>query len=501
LILQPARLCGRLQKKTRPGFALWNNNPKDIIQYNDSLLVVASGALNLVNTNNYRVQHISNSNGLPTNTVQSMAKDTSGMLWLGTMNGLCVADLKKSSFTVYNQSDGLLNDNFNVAGAHSLYDGRLLFMSAESFLIFDPRLTRNIQKNRIYITDFRVLNRSLPLDSLLALKQIDLRHNKTYLTIEFSALNYNKLNKLDYYYQLENLDSTWIKSDDGHQAVYTFLPAGHYTFKLKTRSVEGVWSAETVHLRLRVLPPFYKTWWFFVLLSVLVGTVLYLLYHERIKRLMTLHNIRSDIASHLHKDVSLTLNNINVLSQIARMKADRDIDRSKELIDEISGKSYNMMVSMDEILWSIDPSNDTMEKTLLRMKEFAKTIEVTYGATIDLMVHEKVKNLRLDMKVRHDFFIVCKAALQQVAQYAGGSNIMVDIDLVWSKIVVKMLSTGSDTENNTGLTELKKNLEEKAAAMHANLLFEIGKRDVSVILSIPVKPHSVVPYTIFGTRK
>jgi hypothetical protein len=346
-----------------------------------------------------------------------------------------------------------------------------------------------------------VLNRSLPLDSLLALKQIDLRHNKTYLSIEFSALNYNKLNKIDYYYQLENLDSTWIKSDDGHQAVYTFLPAGHYTFKLKTRSVEGVWSAETVHLRLRVLPPFYKTWWFFVLLSVLVGIVLYLLYHERIKRLMTLHNIRSDIASHLHKDVSLTLNNINVLSQIARMKADRDIDRSKELIDEISGKSYNMMVSMDEILWSIDPSNDTMEKTLLRMKEFAKTIEVTYGATIDLMVHEKVKNLRLDMKVRHDFFIVCKAALQQVAQYAGGSNIMVDIDLVWSKIVVKMLSTGSDTENNTGLTELKKNLEEKAAAMHANLLFEIGKRDVSVILSIPVKPHSVVPYTIFGTRK
>jgi glucose-6-phosphate-specific signal transduction histidine kinase len=142
-----------------------------------------------------------------------------------------------------------------------------------------------------------------------------------------------------------------------------------------------------------------------------------------------------------------------------------------------------------------------MEKTLLRMKEFAKTIEVTYGATIDLMVHEKVRNLRLDMKVRHDFFIVCKAALQQVAQHAGGSNIMVDIDLVWSKIVVKMLSTGSDTEHNTGLTELKKNMEEKAAAMHANLLFEIGKRDVSVILSIPVKPHSVVPYTIFGTRK
>ncbi len=496
------RIVRQLSRENKAGFHLWNNHPKDILQYNDSLLIVASGALNLVNIHNFKIEQISSANGLPTNTVQSLAKDAAGMLWLGTMNGLCVADLKKSSFTVYNQKDGLLNDQFTVAGGHALPDGRLLFMAAESFLLFHPDdIRRREQDSRVFITDFKVLNQSLPLDSLLALKQIILRHNKTYLSIEFSALNFNKLNKLDYYYQLEGLDTTWLKSNDGHQAVYTYLPPGQYTFRLKTRSVGGAWTSDVAHLRLLVLPPFYSRWWFFGLLAMVVSTVLYLIYRERIQRLMTLHNIRSDIASHLHKDVSTTLNSINVLSQIARMKADRDIDRSKELIDEISGKSYSMMVSMDEILWSIDPSNDTMAKTLLRLNEFAKTLETAYHTAIDLVVHEKVKNLQLDMKVRHDFFIVCKAALQQMAQYAGGSSIMVDIELARSKVMVKMLRTGIETENNPGLAELKKNLEEKASGMQANLHFEVGKRDVSVILSIPVKPNSVVPYTIFGPRK
>jgi signal transduction histidine kinase len=347
----------------------------------------------------------------------------------------------------------------------------------------------------------RLWDRSLPVDSLAALEQLQLSY-KAYVTIEFSALNYNKLNKLEYYYQLEGLDTAWVRSNDDHRAVYSFLPPGGYTFRLRTRDVSGEWNPGEASLRIFVTPPFYKSWWFVLSLLLLGAAVLYVLYRERIRRLVTLHNIRSDIANHLHKDVSTTLNNINVLSQIARMKADRDIDRSKELIDEISGKSYNMMVSMDEILWSIDPGNDTMEKTLLRIEEFTKTLETGYGITIEMIVHQKVKDLRLDMRVRHDFFVICKAALQQLAQGAIADSIMMDIDLAWSKIVIKILANGTGTEEKApALAELKKAMEEKATAMQASLVFETGSRDTSIILSIPVRPHTLTPYTIFSSRR
>lgn len=497
------QVVAQINENNPAGYRLWNNNAKDIIQYNDSTLVVASGAINIINLRTLQVQHISNHEGLPTNTVQSVVADAAGMLWLGTMNGLCVADINKLSFTSYDQSDGLLNDHFNVAGAFKLNDGRLLFMSAESFLTFDPSFTRKKDPvDKAVITDFKLMNKSLSFDSLQALPQVNLAYNTTNLVIEFGALNFTRLNKLEYYYQLENFDSAWVKSDGRHQAIYTYLPPGNYRFRVKTRNIAGVWSPETAYFNIRVNPPFWRTWWFYMLIVLVAASILYLLYRERIKRLVTLHNVRSDIASHLHQDVSTTLNNINVLSQIAKLKADKDIVRSKELIDEISGKSYNMMLSMDEILWSIDPGNDTMEKTLLRLFEFAKMLEANYNATIDIVVHEKVKDLRLNMKVRHDFFIVCKGVFQFLAQSAKDKTIMVDIDFAWSKIQLKILSLGAEiNDDSINVKELRKDLLKTAKEMDASLIFENGKKDISIILSIPVKSYSFIPYSIFGNKK
>jgi len=266
------------------------------------------------------------------------------------------------------------------------------------------------------------------------------------------------------------------------------LPPGNYRFRVKTINVEGISSPAITYFHISVKPPFWKTWWFYAVIVVIIVLVLYLLDKERMKRLATLHNVRANIVSQLHQDVSYTLNNINMLSQIAKLKAEKDIGRSKELIDEISGKSYDMIVSMDEILWSIDPDNDTMEKTLQRIYEFANTLETANGASSEIVVHEKIKDLQIDMKVRHDLFIICKEALQYLARYSSNKNIMVDIGLVRSKIVVKILSVGTETEEGASqMQELRKNLIELAKAMQAHLHFEMGKRDTSIILTIPVK--------------
>jgi ligand-binding sensor domain-containing protein len=471
------------------GFRLWNNNVKDILQYKDSLLVVAAGVLNLVDLETNKVRHITGREGLPSNSIHSLALDSEGLVWMGTMNGLCVTDINKRSFTVYDQSDGLLNDQFNVAGALRLKNGKLFFTTQESFVVFNPASVQKKQTTgRAYITDFQLRNTSLSVDSLLALKRVDLSYNNNYVAIEFSAFNYSKLTKLDYYYQLEGFDTAWIKSDNRHQAIYNYLPPGKYQFRLKTKNLVGEESPEMVYLNMKVHPPFWLTWWFFCLIVLGIIAILYILYRERIRQLVTLQNVRSDIASHLHQDVSTTLNNINVLSHIAKLKADKDIVRSKELIDEISGKSYNMMMSMDEILWSIDPVNDTMEKTLVRIFEFARTLETNYDTSIDIMVHEKVKQLRLNMKLRHNFFLVCKALLQDLAQHAANKNILVDIDLVWSRIVLKVLRTGDESnESKENLQALRERLQQNAGMLNASLAFEVGKRDTSIVLSIPVK--------------
>ena len=86
--------------------------------------------------------------------------------------------------------------------------------------------------------------------------------------------------------------------------------------------------------------------------------------------------MRRQIAGNLHQEISRTLNNISVLSEIAKIKADKNIEQSKEFITQISTKSSYMMEAMDDMLWSIDPQNDSMKKTILRIKELTDGITV-----------------------------------------------------------------------------------------------------------------------------
>ena len=81
--------------------------------------------------------------------------------------------------------------------------------------------------------------------------------------------------------------------------------------------------------------------------------------------------MRGDIAGNLHEEINTALNNINVLSEIAKIKADKEPEQSKNYINEIHSKSHNMIIAMDDMLWSIDPANDSMAKTIDRIKEFS----------------------------------------------------------------------------------------------------------------------------------
>jgi hypothetical protein len=82
------------------------------------------------------------------------------------------------------------------------------------------------------------------------------------------------------------------------------------------------------------MPPFWLTWWFLGLLALAVIGIFYLIDHERIKKLRALHGVRTAIARNLHEDVNTTLNNINLLSEMARIKADKDIQRSKDILNK-----------------------------------------------------------------------------------------------------------------------------------------------------------------------
>ncbi|RYY30846.1 MAG: hypothetical protein EOO04_03570 [Chitinophagaceae bacterium] len=478
----------RFRQKDKPGAALWSDGVTDIAQRNDSILLIAAGALDMINIRTGKVVHISSEDGLPGNNINCMVRDGNGIFWLGSHNGICRFNIDIGTFTTYDRRDGIAYDAFNVGDAHTLDDGRLVFTNNQNFLVFDPhKMVQSKVPPDANITDFRIGNEPVSVDSLLSLKKIILPYDKNSVIIEFSALNFLKEQKLHYHYQLEGLETEMQEADEKAQAIYSYLPAGDYTFNVMAENADGITSRNITSLHITIKSPFWKTWWFYALLLLAVAVILYWLERERIKKFRDLQQVRTQIAGNLHKELDTTLNNISMLSEMAKIKADKDITRSKEYIDQINEKSRKMIIVMDDMFWSIDPANDSMEMTLLRMNEFVSAMRNRHSSNIELVVDENVQTINLDMKSRYEFYVIFRRALRSIARDSMANQILINIDFDKSALFLKIQSNGAYGSPETLFDNEKMNdISRRAESMNAVLDIQADNKHVSVILVVPV---------------
>ncbi len=470
------------------GKRLANTTVNDILQYNDSIYIIANSILSVLNINTKKITEITKFDGLPSEYALNLIQDKNGIIWIGMANGLCRMNFEKKIFTMYDQKDGIIYDQFNVAGAFPMADGKLAFSNDHNFLVFDPeKIVQVIAPENVVITNLMLGSKKLPMDSIIRLDKVTMRYDNNSFRIDFSALHMMKQSKIHYHYKLEGIDPDWKEATDISHVTYNYVPPGDYDFFVYAENADGVVSKQTTKLTLKVTPPFWKTWWFFALAGILAIVVLVLLDRERLGKMKALETVRTEIAGNLHHELNTTLNNINLLSEIAKIKADKDVTKSKEYIDQISDKSRRMIETMDDMLWSIEPGNDSMAKTIDRMREYADGFEKTYGLVIELQVEPRIEKLELDMKTRHELFIIFKNALNCLKQTFNAQGANITIDLEKSKLSLKLqakrLHADMHAMNNCIFLS---DIHTRAEKLNALLDIQNDKRRTSVILQVPV---------------
>ncbi|MFD2161980.1 two-component regulator propeller domain-containing protein [Paradesertivirga mongoliensis] len=448
-----------------PGYSLSDNSIKDIIQYNDSIFYVAAGNLDILNIKNGKVEQLTLYDGLPFTSVSSLQLDSSGDLWLSTIGGLCTYDFKRRFFRLYDQKDGLITttsaDNLLQTSAR-LQDNQLLFAGGNNYVLFDPDQIKDKKRpDKVTITDFKLFNNNLPVDSILKLDKFTLNSNQNSITIEFATLNYNRRNKLKYYYKLEGADNNWVESDGPIAANYAYLPPGDYTFQVKSVNSQGLESMEVTSLPIRIKPAFWQTWWFLLLVSSAIAGIIYFGYRLRLNQLMEVQKIRERVARDLHDDMGSTLSTINILSEMAKVKVKSDTVSAGDYISKISDNSIRMMEAMDDIVWSIKPSNDSIQKITARMREFAAGILEPKNIDYSFVLDEKVKELTLDMEARRDLFLIFKEAINNLAKYSGASTADIQFYQKDNKLILQIEDNGkgfdpNQAEQGNGLLNMKK---------------------------------------------
>lgn len=452
----------------------------DIIQYNDSIYFIASEGLNILNIKKNTFRYITSEQGLPSDDINNLIKDKFGYVWITSNNGLVSYNYAKSILSHFSYESGVLNNSFSVASANILNDGRIAFGTSHEIIAFDP-YAADFQVNNqhcppIEITGLKVMNKPLSVDSLKRLKEIELPYTDNSVVIEFSTLTY--LMKFGIKYMMEGLDKDWQGGNMDDEVVYNYLPPGTYTFKIKSESGKDCNSDVTI-LHIKIRAPFWKTWWFYSLLALVAASVLYWFDKERMNKKEAMQKMRSEIAGNLHNEVNTALSNINILSEMAKLKAEKDPQKSVEYIEQIHTKSHNMIIAMDDMLWGIDPENDTMHKIVLRMKEFTDALNNRYAAEIDMIVDKKVEGLPINMKLRLEAFLLFKEALRSLVN-AGVRTCHIHIGPEKGKLsfTIQFNNEGCD------LQQLNNFLQRQDMQLRLNSIQAILKTEVSKTISL-----------------
>ena len=253
------------------------------------------GGLLLFNPANGQYTRYTTKDGLPGNTLLRFLEDGKGNLWISTFNGLSRFNLQTKTFRNFTQSDGLQSNQFIFNAALALESGEFLFGGIKGFNIFFPdSIQYRSAAPRIFLNGLKINNKPVEEDAsytsgleIEKISEVTVPFDKAMFSIEFIALAYTGVDKINYAYYLEGWDKGWNYVNDIRTANYSKLGEGDYVFKIKVTNPDGKWSGETTLLKITVLPPWYRTWWAYLGYALLLAGAIYIYtrYAKRQERL------------------------------------------------------------------------------------------------------------------------------------------------------------------------------------------------------------------------
>ena len=283
------------------------------------------GGLNYYNPITNKFYPLNELGKLTDEVIHAIVEDDEGNIWLSTDDGLYKLHFKNFNLpfkeenieiTHYNADDGLASNQFQTNAALKLRSGELLFGGINGLTSFFPdKLIKNKIKPKVAFTDFLVRNKPVAVDSaesplknsVTFSKHIELKYDEGYITIKFAALNFINPEKNQYAYKMEGIrGDDWHYSGTQREANYTNLSPGNYTFKVMAANNDGLWNSEPITLKITVLPPWWQTWWAFIIYAVIayyIASTIYQFLKNRanLKRELYLEHLEKERQEELHQ--------------------------------------------------------------------------------------------------------------------------------------------------------------------------------------------------------
>jgi signal transduction histidine kinase/ligand-binding sensor domain-containing protein len=431
-------------------------------------------------------------NGLGNSYVYGALKNGSH-LWLSTNRGLskAVVSFKKGnvlpdlSFTNFTSSDGLPDDEFNTGAFYKGKTNTFYFGTIKGLVWFNPdQIKSNQYLPQMVITAITVNGE--PADSTIAPEYINhmlLPYLKNSLFFRFRGIEYSNASKVNYAYQLEGWDKDWVNSGTLNEVRYNNLPPGNYLFKVKSANASGIWNEKAYTISVIIYPPFWKTWWFYLLEILTAAGIIILVTKtiisrklkkeiEKLERQKALEEERLRISQEMHDDIGAGLTQISLISEAAKGHSGSGNEVKAEL-EDISSTSRKLVDNISEIIWALNPGHNTLDNTLAHLREqLGKLLEY---AAVKYTIHfpVNVPLIELNDKQRRNIILITKEITHNALKHSKAGVLTITGTLInhQLKFIVKDDGVGfnnTTTHMGNGLKNIRRRIEE----LQGNLIIE-----------------------------
>jgi signal transduction histidine kinase len=277
------------------------------------------------------------------------------------------------------------------------------------------------------------------------------------IQIEFTDLSFMAPERTRFRYQLEGLDHGWVEAGNRRVADYTHPPPGRYVFRVIASRSDGVWGQSGDSLQIVIAPHFWETLWFkasavgLISVTCSAGVVLFLRRRhrfemQRLEHQRALELERTRIARDLHDDLGVGLTEIGLLGDLAGNNPDLT-PSSQERLHEMTGRARALAASLDEIVWAINPANDTSQSLVDYFFPYAQKLLGSAGIRCRLEVIEPLPLGNLSAEDRHEFFHAYKEALNNVIRHSGASRVEICLSASDGNLMIRVADNGCGVGN------------------------------------------------------
>jgi len=240
---------------------------------------------------------------------------------------------------------------------------------------------------------------------------------------------------------LEGQDANWSAPDADPTVSFAGLAPGRYTLSMRAIGAGGLRSA-AASVAFEVMAPLWRRPWFLGGAALLVAAAAFALHRARVARALALERVRTQIATDLHDDIGASLSQIAVLSEVARVELARGDHLAEEPLVRIAGVSRELVDSMSEIVWAVNPHNDRLRDLSQHMREFASDVFVARDVRLHFRAAESAQDARLGMDARRQVFLIFKECVHNIARHSGCTAVEVDLKTERDWLTVRVTDNG-----------------------------------------------------------